>query len=75
MTSSPGLIVREHDGRSLTLVAQHFTRPLVTLGAPIADATACSTAAYVAAVSEAGELVVYSLDRQEVVLHRLPEGL
>jgi hypothetical protein len=74
VTPGPALLVVEPDKRSLTLLGLHMNYKLPPLADPFAEGCACASAPYVAYSSEAGELIVYSLQGQQTVLHVLPGG-
>ncbi len=67
---SPGLIVLEADRRSLRILGKNWTFDLPRANADIVHASASHTDPYIAYVTEAGEVVIYSLTH-EADLYRL----
>ncbi len=68
----PGLLLLDEDGRSLVIAGLSWTRRLPTGSAPIRHAATCAGAPWVAWVTVHGELTVYSLDHDAVLLRRVP---
>jgi hypothetical protein len=58
---SPGLVVLEADHRSLRIVGKEWTFDLPRANADIIHVSASHAAPYIAYVTEAGEVVIYSL--------------
>ena len=71
--NSPGLVVLEPDRRSLRILGKEWTFDLPRANAPIVHASASHADPYIAYVTEAGEIVVYSLTH-EAHLYRLEAG-
>jgi hypothetical protein len=69
-----GLLLLEEDGRSLLLAGLNWTRRIPTGGAEIRHAAACPGAPWIAWVTVHGELTVYSLDHDAVLLRRVPRS-
>jgi hypothetical protein len=67
---SPGLVVLEADRRSLRIVGKEWSFALPRANADIVHASASHADPYIAYVTEAGEIVVYSLTH-EAALYRL----
>lgn len=67
-----GLLLLEGDGRALLLASRGGTRRLPAAAAEIRHAAACPGAPWVAWVTVHGELTVYSLDHDAVLLRRVP---
>jgi hypothetical protein len=74
IVQGPALLLREANERSLLLLGIHRNSKLPPLADPVSDACACPSAPFVAYCSGAGELIVYSLERDATVLHVLPNG-
>jgi hypothetical protein len=68
--NSPGLIVLESDRRSLRIIGKEWTFDLPHANADIVHASASHADPYIAYVTEAGEIVIYSLTH-EADLYRL----
>jgi hypothetical protein len=68
----PGLLLLEGDGRALLLASRGGTRRLPAASAEIRHAAACPGAPWIAWVTVHGELTVYSLDHDAVLLRRVP---
>ncbi len=68
----PGLLLLDEDGRSLVIAGLSWTRRLPTGSAPIRHAATCAGAPWVAWVTVHGEVTVYSLDHDAVLLRRVP---
>jgi hypothetical protein len=71
--NSPGLVVLEADRRSLRIVGKEWTLALPRANADIVHASASHADPYIAYVTEAGEIVIYSLTH-EADLYRLEAG-
>ncbi|HWM91341.1 MAG TPA: hypothetical protein VN493_11290 [Thermoanaerobaculia bacterium] len=67
-----GLLLLEEDSRTLLLAGLHWTRKLPTGSAEIRHAAACPGAPWIAWVTVHGELTVYSMDHDAVLLRRVP---
>lgn len=67
-----GLLLLEEDGRTLHLAGLNWTRRIPTGSAEIRHAAACPGAPWIAWVTVHGELTVYSLDHDAVLLRRVP---
>jgi hypothetical protein len=67
-----GLLLLEGDGRALLLASLGGTRRLPAASAEIRHAAACAGAPWIAWVTVHGELTVYSLDHDAVLLRRVP---
>jgi hypothetical protein len=67
-----GLLLLEGDGRALLLASLGGTRRLPAASAEIRHAAACPGAPWIAWVTVHGELTVYSLDHDAVLLRRVP---
>ena len=70
--SEPGLLLLEGDGRTLLLAGLSWTRRLPAASAEIRHAAACPGAPWFAWATVHGELTVYSLDHDAVLLRRVP---
>lgn len=70
--NEPGLLLLEEDGRALLLASLGGTRRLPAASAEIRHAAACPGSPWVAWVTVHGELTVYSLDHDAVLLRRVP---
>lgn len=68
----PGLVLLEGDGRALLLAGRRGTRRLPTASAEIRHAAVCPGSPWIAWVTAHGELTVYSLDHDAVLLRRVP---
>ena len=68
----PGLLLLEGDSRALLLASRGGTRRLPAASAEIRHAAACPGAPWIAWVTVHGELTVYSLDHDAVLLRRVP---
>jgi hypothetical protein len=68
------LLVREPDGRALSLVSEKARRTLPRAGSEIVQAVASHEDALVAWLTRAGELCVYSLDQDAFLVRRRAEG-
>ena len=71
--NSPGLIVLEADRRSVRIIGKEWTLDLPRANADIAYVSASHADPYIACVTEAGEVVIYSLTH-EADLCRLEAG-
>ena len=73
-TEGPGLLVLDKDRRTLHLTGRSWTRTLPTASADIAHVAVSLFTGLVAWSTVAGEVVVYSLRQDAVLVRRLPEG-
>ncbi|MCW3097100.1 MAG: hypothetical protein JWL77_2718 [Chthonomonadaceae bacterium] len=71
--NSPGLVVLEADRRSVRIIGKEWTFDLPRANADIVHASASHADPYIAYVTEAGEVVIYSLTH-EADLYRLEAG-
>lgn len=69
-----GLLLLEEGGRTLLLAGLDWTRRLPAASAEIRHATVCPGAPWVAWSTIYGEVTVYSLDHDAVLLRRVPES-
>lgn len=70
---SPGMVVLESDRRSLRIIGRDWTFDLPRAGAEIVHASASHADPYIAYVTEAGEVTIYSM-MHEAHLYRLEAG-
>lgn len=72
--SEAGLLLLEEGGRTLLLAGLDWTRRLPAASAEIRYVTACPGAPWIAWSTIYGEVTVYSLDHDAVLLRRVPES-